>query len=531
MKRIIFTTGLMLFGAEALAYDSAFIKNNTDYWVSGKVHYGDPTGIFCKDDTYKVKPGGTWRDSGGRGACLIQKISGSASGSAKHGESTSIVEYTSTGTGYSRFQVNAFGGRYRIFSDQEYKKASKQSGRSPGFKLVNKTIWPVAYSFEQVGCLYHDVIPAKWNNRDGVKVIDTGAVWFTLRAHIQPDGKNPKTDWDCVKPVAEIVGDVLLATASVAATAATGGAAAPATGAVLAKIVAKAALKEAVKVSVKTISKHMAKQIGEYLSDAGTVTMAGQYAGYDWPFRCNNMPEYHITGGPGFVRDDAGAIYLTPAKTTFTVRKVNTCGNDMMLASPKSSSAKANLSIPKIAGNTTGGGTPPKPVPTPRPVSGGSVAATVYQHCNFGGYGVTLSAGRYTLRQLQARGIKNDDLSSLRMRGGGSIRMYQHDNFQGQSWLFNSDNSCFVNNKMNDVVSSIVVTAPKSSVNLETSCFNSVQGKVAWSRGGSKQWGANNIKKLCAQTRNPSQTIACFKQGIASHNNWQKAIGDCAKRH
>lgn len=529
MKQIIFTIALMLLGSKAFAYDPAYIKNNTDYTISGKVDYGDSSGIFCSNDNYTVRPGGSWKASG-RGGCLIYKITGQASGRAKHGESTSIVKYTSSvGTTYSRFQINAFGGSYKIFSNQQYKNDTRQAGRSPGFKLVNKTVWPVAYSFEQVGCLYHGVVPANWNNRDGVKVINTGAVWFTLRAHIQPDGQNPKTDWDCVKPVAEIVGDVLLATASAAATVATGGAAAPATGAVLAKIVAKAALKEAVKVSVKTISNHMVNQVGEYLSDAGTVTMAGQYAGYEWPFRCDKMPEYHITGGPGFVRDSAGAIYLTPAKVKFTVRKVNTCGNDMMLASPKSTSAKSSLPLPKLADSGTGGGT--TPVPPTTPTSGDSVAATVYQHCNYGGYGVTLSAGRYTLRQLQARGIKNDDLSSLRMKGGGSIRMYQHDNFQGQSWLFKGNNSCFVNNKMNDVVSSVVVTAPKPSVNLETSCFNSVQGKVAWSRGGSKQWGANNIKNLCAQTRNPSQTVACFKRGIASHNSWQKAIKDCAKRY
>ena len=33
-------------------------------------------------------------------------------------------------------------------------------------------------------------------------------------SNIQPDGKEPRTDWDCVAPVAAIVGSALLAAAS-----------------------------------------------------------------------------------------------------------------------------------------------------------------------------------------------------------------------------------------------------------------------------------------------------------------------------
>ena len=419
---------LLLLSGQAFAYPDAKITNNTAYPISGKIEY---VSALCKDRNYSVAPGKTHVDRDGRSGlktgCLIGKITGKVSGAAKFGENTNVVTYDpDIGTSYGQFIINAFGDRYRIFSEAEFAKVSRtKQGKSPGFRFVNKTQWPVVYSLEQVGCLYHDVLPAKFNGKDGERTFNTGAVWFTLRAHIQPDGVNPQGDWDCIKPVAEIVGDVLIATASAAATVATGGAAAPATGAVLAKIVAKQAVKTAVKVSVKTISKKMVKKVGQYLSEAGTVTMAGQYAGYEWPFRCDKMPEYHITGGPGYVKDEDHNFYLTPG-TPFTVKKVNGCGNKMMAASPKSATAKPSLPFPKIDSQ------PVKPTTTTTPVT-----------------------------------------------------------------------------------------------NLEKACFDAIQGKVAWSQSGNKKWGPANIQKLCKGTKNPQSTINCFKNAIATHNDWNKGIASC----
>jgi len=353
----------------AYAYPLARVVNNTEYTVSGEVQY---ISAFCRDDTYNVGPGQTWEASS-RGGCLIDGITGNISEGARHGESTSVVPYDSTGTSYSVFQINAHGDRYRIFSEEEYDRVSNTvQGRSPGFYLVNKTDWPVAYSLEQTGCLYHDVVPRRWDNKDGVRRVDTGAVWFTLRVHIQPDGINPQTDWDCAEPVAEIVGDVLFATM-------TGGAGAAMAGPkFVAKTVAKEAIKSAIKASARSVTETMSERAGEYLNDVGTVTIAGQYAGYEWPFQCDDMPEYQITGGPELRRGDDGEIYVLPGPA-FTVEKVNTCGDDMMLGSPKKGSADANVPIPSSLDVGTGGGSSggtPSPNTPPRSTGYSAWAAT-----------------------------------------------------------------------------------------------------------------------------------------------------------
>jgi len=340
-------------------YPNAQIKNNTEYTVSGTVRY---VSELCRDDSYSVGPGQTWKGSR-RGVCLIGKIEGRimlanqkgynlATGrfdmplpfnpkyqpvslrntnKSTYGERTDVSDYLSNpATSYSKFQINAFGDRYRIFSDAEWAKASNTGqGKSPGFRFINKTAWPVAVSFDQVGCLYYGIVPAKFNGKPGEFRRDTGAVWFTIQAHIQPDGINPQTDWDCIKPVAELVGEVALAGM-------TGGGSVAASGA---RIAAKAAVKAAVKKGLKSVAKFGANELGEYLTDSSSIKMVGQYAGYAWPVQCDQMPEYHITGGPVPSHDEKGEFYLEdggPLKIT----KVNTCGNDMMMASSKSETAE-----------------------------------------------------------------------------------------------------------------------------------------------------------------------------------------------
>lgn len=316
-----------------LAYPLAEVKNNTEYTVSGVIDY-----VSCKDDRFTVAPGEKWTAKS-RGVCLIAKISGTlkgipeslkGTGRTSYGEKKIIVPYTSKpATSYSQFQINAYGDRYQVFSESEWATEGKTDSRkSPGFRLVNKTQWPVAYSLDQLGCLYYGIVPARFNGKDGVAVRDTGAVWFTLRAHIQPDGKNTQTDLDCAKPVAVLIGEIFLAVISDGASAEIEGV----------EVTASFLAKAAAKATVKKMIAGGAKQAGEYLKETGSITMFGQYAGYGWPLRCDSMPEYHITGGPRHVTGPDGERHIVHDED-FKITKVNDCGNDMMKYSVTSTAA------------------------------------------------------------------------------------------------------------------------------------------------------------------------------------------------
>ncbi len=78
-----------------------------------------------------------------------------------------------------------------------------------------------------------------------------------------------------------------------------------------------------------------------------------------------------------------------------------------------------------------------------------------------------------------------------------------------------------------DAVVSRPAPEREKPVNLEKACFDAVQGKVAWNRAGASTWEAANVTKLCAGTKDPSATIACFEKGIRDHGDWGTALGAC----
>jgi hypothetical protein len=91
------------------------------------------------------------------------------------------------------------------------------------------------------------------------------------------------------------------------------------------------------------------------------------------------------------------------------------------------------------------------------PVGAMAAPVTVYQHCSFDGYHVDLSEGRYDTSEFSELGIEEDDLSGIKVESGYIVTVYADPGFQGQEWQFLSNDSCFVDRGLNDVVSSIQV--------------------------------------------------------------------------
>ena len=61
----------------------------------------------------------------------------------------------------------------------------------------------------------------------------------------------------------------------------------------------------------------------------------------------------------------------------------------------------------------------------------------------------------------------------------------------------------------------------------EMRCRTMLDGQVAWSQQGDTAWQPDNIEALCAGTTDADARIACFRAGIADHNDWSRAIADC----
>ena len=87
-----------------------------------------------------------------------------------------------------------------------------------------------------------------------------------------------------------------------------------------------------------------------------------------------------------------------------------------------------------------------------------SAGPTFYSNTSYGGTAVTLGAGEYTLAQLQAAGIANNSISSIRVPVGYTVVAYDGSAFDGTSWTFTTDNSNLVNSGNNDMISSVKIT-------------------------------------------------------------------------
>ncbi|PUA27080.1 MAG: peptidase [Cellvibrio sp. 79] len=129
-----------------------------------------------------------------------------------------------------------------------------------------------------------------------------------------------------------------------------------------------------------------------------------------------------------------------------------------------------------------------------RPTAGTSGPVQVAQHCNYGGYNLGLTPGSYTLSQLQARGIVNDDISSLRVQAGYSVTLYQNDNFTGNSITKTGDDSCLVDDGFNDSASSIVISTTGTGFNtlIQAENYfanNGVQTEATTDTGGGQNVG------------------------------------------
>lgn len=81
---------------------------------------------------------------------------------------------------------------------------------------------------------------------------------------------------------------------------------------------------------------------------------------------------------------------------------------------------------------------------------------TTYDDCNFTGFSGGFGVGDYNLAALQAKGVRNDVISSLKISQGYKVILYMDDNFTGTATTLTADAAC-LNATWNDKVTSMRV--------------------------------------------------------------------------
>jgi len=83
--------------------------------------------------------------------------------------------------------------------------------------------------------------------------------------------------------------------------------------------------------------------------------------------------------------------------------------------------------------------------------------ATFYKDCSYGGTAVGLPSGDYKMADLVARGIANDDISSLKVANGYKVQLFWDDNFTGSTITKTANSDCLVADGWNDQVTSLKI--------------------------------------------------------------------------
>jgi len=84
---------------------------------------------------------------------------------------------------------------------------------------------------------------------------------------------------------------------------------------------------------------------------------------------------------------------------------------------------------------------------------------TFYPNANYGGTGVSLPPGSYNISQMQAAGIANDSISSIRVPAGVTVVAYGDGAFDGPSWTFASDQPNLALTGNDNAISSFRITS------------------------------------------------------------------------
>ena len=128
----------------------------------------------------------------------------------------------------------------------------------------------------------------------------------------------------------------------------------------------------------------------------------------------------------------------------------------------------------------------------------GLAAATFYEDIYYGGYAIDLPEGTYTQSQLEARGIENDDISSLKVLPGYRVTVYDGSSLSGDSRVFTADCD-WIGGEWNDRISSIKIEAYGMAVDLTDNggTYEVSHTPVNSSESGAKLFDNSSSTKYC----------------------------------
>lgn len=159
-------------------------------------------------------------------------------------------------------------------------------------------------------------------------------------------------------------------------------------------------------------------------------------------------------------------------------------------------------------------------------------SATLYEHCGYRGYAVPIGEGYHSLTDLVNRGMKNDDISSVRVGPGSEVILYEDFREKGSFRVVSQDTSCL--SGFNDVISSADVrdrTNPAQAFDfgVTNQCVSNIFGtgivaQVSWYHPSEVTYDA--ARREFSSTKGPrkDETILLGQESCFSSNTRMVAV-------
>ena len=143
------------------------------------------------------------------------------------------------------------------------------------------------------------------------------------------------------------------------------------------------------------------------------------------------------------------------------------------------------------------------------------VIPTFFRDCNYSGTGIKLGIGDYDFSALSAKGVFDDDISSIKVPQGYKVYGYVNDNFTGNYVTLTNDNNCL--GGWDNLITSIKVRANGVTGKSGTySLQNRKSGKYIDVAGGNIDNGANILQWQGTGNTNQQFTLTDVGDGAYS---------------
>jgi len=160
----------------------------------------------------------------------------------------------------------------------------------------------------------------------------------------------------------------------------------------------------------------------------------------------------------------------------------------------------------------------------PKPVAAAQSPITLYTECNYRGRAINVAEGEFTTDMLQKLGIANNSISSIRVSAGFQVELFENDFYRGSSGTLRQNDSCLIDDRFNDTISSLVVSKDPRAVAQAEETAAAVDTRVGVTVFGHCNYKGGSVKLRVGEYDVDALAAARIKDNVISSFKVEKGF-------